>query len=635
LGLLRPYSQAPRDPALSSETFDWQSWVTQTLASLQGSATPIPAPSGVATTGYPNGVQVTWNEIPLNLADRYVIYENTINQSGGTIVGTVPANQGGTINKYFRPGLTDTTTRYYSVQGFSSTTGGATSSAVKGAASLISLNTGTNLDQILDGNSFQRPVIGNTLAPDLPYDGDYEQFPDTAVVADGWTKGFQTNGSITDANYARSSSPFRGTYAQSILSADNVKGTSVASRPFGIKEFLQYQFQVRAKIDVKPENTDSFPGSSLSGSWTIEQGTASVSGNAVGIATGGADSRFLAVRNESYPAEQFAQATCTVAPTGTNTIGVCVRGSAIAETFYAFYCDATDRYLFKVVTGAVTVLAQQAGASMAVNDVLRLEVSGTSLTAKVNGTAVLTATDSAISSGAPGLQGLAGTGVTAKVGSFVAGGGHGFYFRVLWFNNDSDLTIGGFTGLNDIVTGITTAFTVAVNTYQTFTGTVTAPLGARFCRIALYNWGPNKVNIATVITVDTVTVQLQKVNRLSQAGGSTNTPTTTNIVYTDLAEMSLTITTAGEPVFISFSGDFSNDTVTNASFRILKDSAAELWSTNISFPAAGAFVSASLTYIDSPAAGSHTYKIQWATGVVGSTLSRLATFSILQILQMP
>jgi hypothetical protein len=257
LGLIRPWAQAPRDPALSSETFDWQTWVTQAVNHLQGSATPIPAPSGVATLGYPNGVQITWNEIPLGLADRYVVYENTIDEPGGTVVGSVAANLAGTINKFFRSGLTDTNTRFYSVQGYSGTTGGATSARVKGKASLISLNAGvTNMDQILDGLSFQRPVIGNSLAPDLPYNGDFEQFPDTATVADGWSvNANQVAGSPT---YGRSNSPFRGNYAQQIATADNVTSGNIVSRPFGVKEYLQYNFQCRAKISALPTGNQGF-----------------------------------------------------------------------------------------------------------------------------------------------------------------------------------------------------------------------------------------------------------------------------------------------------------------------------------------------------------------------------------------
>lgn len=59
-------------------------------------------------------------------------------------------------------------------------------------------------------------------------------------------------------------------------------------------------------------------------------------------------------------------------------------------------------------------------------DVIRLEVSGTTLTIKVNGSTVKTETDSAYSSGQPGLLYEFGDGNTTKIDSFAAadlGGG--------------------------------------------------------------------------------------------------------------------------------------------------------------------------------------------------------------------
>lgn len=164
---------------------------------------------------------------------------------------------------------------------------------------------------------------------------------------------------------------------------------------------------------------DAFPGAALSGNWTVEQGSFTVGAGSVGTLTGGADAHALAVRNESYPADQFAQATCVVAPTGLNTTGVCVRGSAVAETFYGFYTTNASAFLFKCIAGTITNFAT-ASIAMQVGDIIRLEVVGTSLTAKLNGVVLLTAVDSSIASGAPGIQGLTGVGAT-KITNFTAG----------------------------------------------------------------------------------------------------------------------------------------------------------------------------------------------------------------------
>jgi hypothetical protein len=171
--------------------------------------------------------------------------------------------------------------------------------------------------------------------------------------------------------------------------------------------------------------TDSFPGSSLGAGWTVEEGTFTISSNSVGTNTSAADGRSLAVRNESYPADHYAQAAYT-ALAANNQIGVAVRGQAGVNTWYAFHIDASgvgSAALFKVIAGTVTVLAS-APVSVHVGDTIRLEVVGTQLTAKVNGEVLLTATDSSISTGAPGIEGGGpGTGAGTRIGSFICGSG--------------------------------------------------------------------------------------------------------------------------------------------------------------------------------------------------------------------
>jgi hypothetical protein len=326
-------------------------------------------------------------------------------------------------------------------------------------------------DIIADGTASERMASSNTLMPDLPFNGDYEQFPESQVIASGWTKGFQTTGTITDANYARSVSAFRGNFAQNILSADNVKGTSVASRPFGVKEFLQYQFQVRAKIDVKPT------------------------------------------------------------------------------------------------------------------------------------------------------------------------GNHGFYFRVAWYNDDNDLSFAGRSSANDIVVGTSAAFTVAAGTYQTFTGILSAPASARFCRIALYNWGPDKgSNTATVITVDTVTVQLQSVNKLITVAGTTFSPTTNLNGLTVIPEMSITLTTRGGPVLLIFSGNISCDNAGGQQqgvFQFERDGVQLGTFLVETFAVANLSQLVTFTHIDTAAAGSHTYDARWMTNGGGQTLTAQGIQREFQVCELP
>lgn len=90
------------------------------------------------------------------------------------------------------------------------------------------------------------------------------------------------------------------------------------------------------------------------------------------------------------------------------SISLLVRSSTLVETFYLGGFDFTNGLgagtfeLFKFVDGASTSLATASG-TLNFADVLRLEVVGTTLTLKQNGTTVLSATDSDIATGSPGI----------------------------------------------------------------------------------------------------------------------------------------------------------------------------------------------------------------------------------------
>lgn len=109
-----------------------------------------------------------------------------------------------------------------------------------------------NTTTTLNGNA------GTTWPPNLtsdtPFNGDFEQFTDSSVVADGWTKDFETSGA--GFSYARSSSPVSGVYAQSIL--NGAGGTGIASRPFGVKAGAKYTFRCYAKSTVANPGTMYF-----------------------------------------------------------------------------------------------------------------------------------------------------------------------------------------------------------------------------------------------------------------------------------------------------------------------------------------------------------------------------------------
>lgn len=124
---------------------------------------------------------------------------------------------------------------------------------------LMSFQDNYNTDVVQDGNNFQRIFSDNLLAPSAPFNGDNEQFADSAFVAYGWTPNYIPGsiGTVTRNNYRRANGAdaFRGNYAQQMITGANLTdGASRASRPEDVKEFLQYEINNRAKILKRPSS---------------------------------------------------------------------------------------------------------------------------------------------------------------------------------------------------------------------------------------------------------------------------------------------------------------------------------------------------------------------------------------------
>jgi len=191
-------------------------------------------------------------------------------------------------------------------------------------------------------------------------------------------------------------------------------------------------------------------GSGTGGSATLASDDANRADGAIGAnwATVGASGGFAIKTNQfangatlnvaSYytavasPNDQWSQATVK-AMSSLNWIGVAVRHSAAAATYYAGGANNGDfsnanRRIWKDVAGARTSLATEA-IDVAVNDVLRLEVQGTTLVLFVNGVQRLSVVDAAIATGSFAIVGRA-TGGTDQIqlddwsgGDFSAGTG--------------------------------------------------------------------------------------------------------------------------------------------------------------------------------------------------------------------
>ena len=114
-----------------------------------------------------------------------------------------------------------------------------------------------------------------------------------------------------------------------------------------------------------------------------------------------------AYRNDgSFANDQYAEAKIVQVGSASQYMGVCVRaGNGDA---YAFAVDGINYLMWKLIGfGGYTELAY-APLAVSAGDTIRLEASGTTLTAKKNGATVTTVTDSALTSGRPGVAGQGG-----------------------------------------------------------------------------------------------------------------------------------------------------------------------------------------------------------------------------------
>lgn len=178
--------------------------------------------------------------------------------------------------------------------------------------------------------------------------------------------------------------------------------------------------------------TDAFTGTgALSASWTVDQGlSARLSDQCTltdNVGSGQVSVRYTGV---TTPNDHYAKATIgSVVDTVTDTgAGPMVRAQD-ASNFYTLQGNTVETKIYKKVAGAFTQLGSN-GPSVTTGDILYLEIQGTQLIAKKNGTTICgSPTDNALSTGRGGLWGSPdATSVVLhlddfEVGDFSGGGG--------------------------------------------------------------------------------------------------------------------------------------------------------------------------------------------------------------------
>ena len=145
-------------------------------------------------------------------------------------------------------------------------------------------------------------------------------------------------------------------------------------------------------ITTISDNFDNYTVGNLAGqgNWLAAQNNMAivdVSGNKQVTPVSGA--RSLLYRSEIFTDNHYSQITIKSIASG-SFVGVVVRSTLSAGTGfgYAYYADSTQRYLkyFNVASGTTgSTIANIIGTTNAVNDVLRLEVSGSTLKCYKNG----------------------------------------------------------------------------------------------------------------------------------------------------------------------------------------------------------------------------------------------------------
>lgn len=120
------------------------------------------------------------------------------------------------------------------------------------------------------------------------------------------------------------------------------------------------------------------------------------------LVKGSADDSAYYYSGAATGADQYSEAKQVVKPFN-NDWGPAVRITGAAINMYCYDSYVTDEQIFKEVAGVYAGIAHAGNDASVAGDVLRLEASGTTLTAFKNGVQRLSGTDASFSSGQPGI----------------------------------------------------------------------------------------------------------------------------------------------------------------------------------------------------------------------------------------
>ena len=193
---------------------------------------------------------------------------------------------------------------------------------------------------------------------------------------------------------------------------DAIGGTLSASRTQTLPDVTGY-IPVTSYVNSAYDNATRSNGS-IGANWTVQQNGLNISSNQIqGTNAGVSNSGFW--NANTFSPVQFSQATVTALNGTTDFPGVTVlaSGTGATSTYYDCVEDSTTIFMQRVVNASTTNLTNTASTG-SIGDLLRLEIGpGGALTCWKNGAVALTATDTQISSGSPGIL-ISGSVATEK-----------------------------------------------------------------------------------------------------------------------------------------------------------------------------------------------------------------------------
>ncbi len=184
--------------------------------------------------------------------------------------------------------------------------------------------------------------------------------------------------------------------------ADTLSGSFTATRTQTLPD-ISGIVPVTSYLNSAYDNATRANGS-IGANWTVQQNGLNIASNQIqGTIGGQSNSGFWSA--SSFSTNQFSQATITALNGASDFPGVSVlaSGTGSNSTYYDCVENTTNIYLQRVITSGSTNLTSAASTG-AVGDLLRLEIApGGALACYKNGAVALTATDTQITSGSPGL----------------------------------------------------------------------------------------------------------------------------------------------------------------------------------------------------------------------------------------